>query len=81
MTADPSSTACRQAAALLIHQLRRDPEGVYAVIDEITDRRQMTALLLAMLGMFENLIPPILTPTAIVEITQIVADLAGMEQT
>ncbi len=52
----------RRAAAITLHHSRRDIAGVNAVLSEASDENRCTELILAVLDLFQVLVPALHTP-------------------
>ncbi len=79
-TPDPSiATSNRRAASMLIHYARADHEGFNAVVSELDTGEDVRNLLLAILALFQSLLPVLMTPSGIALVELVVMDLAHIE--
>lgn len=74
-----AATHARRAAAIYVHHSRRDSAGLNAVFAELEDGEDATNLLMALLCMFEEIVPAILQPTAAAMIGRLVVRFAERE--
>ncbi len=85
MSADPAPTVdhTRRAATLLVHHARRDVAGVNEVIRQVREDdnpdESTTALLFAVVQIFEGVVPMLFTDTGIRLLSTVVLDLAGQD--
>lgn len=64
---------------MLIHYARADHEGFNAVADELESGEDVRNLLLAILALFQSLLPVLMTPAGIALVELVVMDLARAE--
>ncbi len=74
-----AATHARRAAAIYVHHSRRDSAGLNAVFSELQDGDDATSLLLALLSMFEEIVPAILQPSAAAMVGRLVVGFAERE--
>ena len=74
-----AATHARRAAALFIHFANKDEEGFNAILDELDGPDDTMRLLLSLLGMFESVVPMLLTPHGVSIVRAVVTDLANTE--
>lgn len=72
-------TATRRAAALIQHYSRDDAAGIGVVLAELEDNADVYELVVALLHVHREMIPPMLSGTAQHQIAQILAALAEAE--
>ena len=70
---------CR-ASALVAHFGRDDAEGVHAVLQETVDARRTTQLLLAVLDLYNQIVPELRTPLGMSLMSSHILRLAGLEE-
>ncbi len=78
-TGDDVPTACRQAAALLVHHQSRSAEGIHAVLQEVNDGDNALALVMGLLNLYDLLLPELRTPAAIAMMQDFTARVAARE--
>ncbi len=78
-TADNTPTACRRAAALLVHHANQDGQGIAAVLEEVDDSDEGVALVMALLELYNLLLPELRTPKAIAMMQDFTARVAARE--
>ncbi len=78
-TADDVPTACRQAAALLVHHQSRSAEGINAVLQEVNDGDDGLALVMGLLNLYDMLLPELRTPAAIAMMQDFTAQVAARD--
>jgi len=87
MSADPAPTVdhTRRAATLLVHHARRDVAGVNEVIRQVREddnpAESTTALIFAVVQVFEGVVPMLFTDTGIRLLSTVVLDLARLDPT
>ncbi len=73
----------RRAATLLVHHARRDVAGVNDVIQQVREddnpAESTTALIFAVVQVFEGVVPMLFTDTGIRLLSTVVLDLAGLD--
>jgi len=73
----------RRAALIMVHHARRDQDGVNEVIRQVRDDddpgQSTTALLFAVLDIFQGVVPMLHTETGIRLLSATVLAMAGME--
>jgi len=73
----------RRAALLLVHHARRDRDGVNEVIRQVREdpdpAESTTALVFAVVEIFEGLVPMMFTDTGVRLLSTVVLDLAGQD--
>ena len=79
MTTPNKATHARRAAAMFVHFANKDEEGFNAILDELDGPDDTMRLLLSLLGMFESVVPMMLTPQGVSIVRAVVTDLANTE--
>ncbi len=78
-TADNAPSACRRAAALLVHHANQDGQGIAAVLQEVADSDEGVALVMGLLNLYDVLLPELRTPAAIAMMQDFTARVAARE--
>jgi hypothetical protein len=68
---------CRRAAALVVHHARADIAGINYILQEAAEADRITPLFVAVLDLFQTLLPELRTETAISLLSTWVAKIAG----
>jgi hypothetical protein len=68
---------CRRAAALVIHHARGDVDGINAILQEAAEADRVTQLFIAVLDLYQTLLPELRTQVAIGLLSNWVAKIAG----
>ena len=68
----------RRAAALILHNSRKDFAGMNAIIDEANEDDRQTQMLLGVLDLYDHLLPELRTRLGQLLMNDAVVDLAGM---
>jgi hypothetical protein len=69
----------RRAAAIISHHARGDGDGVQAVIDDAAEKGRSTELLLAVVGLYQMVLPNVTDKDIVGPIQQLAAKLAAEE--
>ncbi len=72
---------CRRAAAIVVHHARVDVEGVNAILREAAEADRVTPLFVAVLDLYQTLLPELRTPAAMKLLSAWVTRIAGMDVT
>ncbi len=80
LTPGEAALANRRAGALLLHHGQLNREGMDAVLDDVKTGVESKALLFALAGIFESLLPELRTPTGIALLREFVAGAAAAEE-
>lgn len=72
---------CQRAAALVIHHARADLDGINAVLQEAAEADRATQLYLALLDLYQYLVPEVRTELGMKMLGDTVTRLAGMDPT
>lgn len=81
MIEQPKLTAAdfRRAAALIAHFGRSNAEGIVAILHEVREPRDATALLFAVLSFYDEVVPLLHTEAGTAILSNHVVRLAGIE--
>ncbi len=79
LTEDDVPSACRRAAALLVHHANQDGQGIAAVLQEVDDSDEGVALVMGLLNLYDLLLPELRTPAAIAMMQDFTARVAARE--
>lgn len=71
----------RRAAALVAHHGRGDAQGLSAILAEVNDCHRPTELVLAVLDLYQQLVPAIHTPLGLQFLSSYLHKVAGLEET
>lgn len=71
----------RRAAAIVAHHGRGDMVGISAILCEVNDEHRPTELILAVLDLYQELVPAIHTPLGIQFLSSYLHKVAGLEET
>ena len=72
---------CRRAAAIVVHHARADLEGINAILQEADECDRVTQLFLAVLDLYQTLLPELRTEVAMKLLSAWVSRLAGVDVT
>lgn len=78
--ADLTPADMRRASALVVHWARRDQEGVQAVLAETSEAGRAVSLILAVISMYDEIVPAIHTELGMSLLSHHVLRLAGMDE-
>ncbi len=81
MTDDDCRDDCRRAAALVVHHARADVEGINAILREAAEADRVTPLFLAVLDLYQAMLPELRTETAMKLLSVWVTRIAGVDVT
>lgn len=70
----------RRAAALVVHYGQDSPQGVAAILEETAEENRAAALVLAIVSMYDEIVPAIHTDTGLQILSRHVMQLAGFEE-
>lgn len=71
----------RRAAALIVHHGRGDNDGLNAIIGETATERRPTELLIAVVDLYQQIVPAVHTELGIQFLSSHLHRLAGIEET
>jgi hypothetical protein len=69
----------RRAAALIVHFGQGDTEGMAAIFREVNEDARLTELMLAVLSLYNEMVPEVRTQLGMSLLSSYVMRLAGME--
>ena len=79
MTANPAAGDCRRATAVVVHYGTNSSDGISEVFKESVEIGRVTELILALLDLFQNVVPQLLTDLGMACISDALIDLANDE--
>ena len=72
---------CRRAAAIVVHHARADLEGINAILREAAEADRVTPLFLAVLDLYQTMLPELRTEASMKLLSAWVTRIAGMDVT
>ncbi len=72
---------CRRAAAIVVHHARSDVEGINAILREAAEADRVTPLFVAVLDLYQTLLPELRTEPAMKLLSVWVTRIAGVDVT
>jgi hypothetical protein len=68
---------CRRGAALVVHHARGDVDGINAILQEAAEADRVSDLFIALLDLYQTLVPELRTELAIKLLSATVTKIAG----
>lgn len=76
---NPAAGDCRRAAALVAHHGNNNVDGINAVLQEAAEADRVTQLFLAILDLYQTIVPALYTKLGMQALSQTVLDIANRE--